>query len=107
MNLSRNLNFCKPLFLAILVLAVTLNIAHANDHITGEVVHIANGDTITVLQDSQEYKIRLYGIDTPERGQPFGKKAKRYTTDMVGKKQVVVDPMDKDRYGRIVGLCLY
>ena len=41
---------------------------------TGKVVGIADGDTITVLRDGHDHvKIRLYGIDAPESGQPFGK----------------------------------
>ena len=44
----------------------------------GKVVEIADGDTITVLQDRKQVKIRLYGIDTPEKGQAFGKAAKKY-----------------------------
>ncbi len=44
-------------------------VSHAGAQtITGKVVGVADGDTITVLQDHTQYKIRLYGIDTPERG---------------------------------------
>ena len=51
---------------------------------TGKVVGIADGDTITVLRDGQEQvKIRLYGIDAPESGQPFGKASKQYLSSMV------------------------
>ena len=97
-------NIFKLISASLVLVFVLLSPALALDHINGKVVHIADGDTITVLSDKKEYKIRLYGIDTPERGQPFGKKAKEFTADMAGMKKVVVDPMDKDRYGRIVGL---
>ena len=50
---------------------------------SGKVVGVADGDTITVLRNKKQVKIRLYGIDTPERGQAFGKKAKQFTSDMV------------------------
>jgi micrococcal nuclease len=69
---------------------------------TGEVVGIAAGDTITVFNGKTPVKIRLYGIDCPERGQPFGKKAKKFTSDMVFRKQVKIQPVDRDRYGRTV-----
>jgi endonuclease YncB( thermonuclease family) len=43
--------------------------------LTGKVVDIADGDTLTLLVDKTQIKVRLEGIDTPERGQPFGRKA--------------------------------
>ena len=49
-------------------------------------------------------KIRLDGIDTPERGQAFGKKAKQFTSDMVFGEVVEVHRMDTDRSGRTVAL---
>ena len=44
----------------------------------GMVVGISDGDTITVLHDGKGEKIRLYGIDTPEKGQAFGNRAKQF-----------------------------
>jgi micrococcal nuclease len=69
---------------------------------TGKVVGIADGDTITVLKAKTPVKIRLYGIDCPERGQAFGKKAKQFTAGMVFRKMVRIEPVDRDRYGRTV-----
>jgi endonuclease YncB( thermonuclease family) len=66
------------------------------------VTGVADGDTITVLRDKQPQKIRLYGIDCPEKRQPFGKKAKQFTSDMVFGKTVEVEPVATDRYGRTV-----
>ena len=71
---------------------------------SGEVVGISDGDTITVLREKEQVKIRLYGIDTPERGQAFGKKAKQFTSKLVYGKVVEVKVMDTDRYGRTVAL---
>jgi micrococcal nuclease len=71
----------------------------------GKAIQIADGDTITVLgSDSRQVRIRLYGIDTPERGQDFGAKAKEFTAEMVGNKLVEVESFDQDRYGRTVAL---
>ncbi len=70
----------------------------------GKVVKIADGDTITVLKDRKEIKIRLYGIDTPEKGQAFGKAIKRHTSGLVARKTVKVIPYDTDKYGRTVGV---
>lgn len=71
--------------------------------ISGRVVGISDGDTITVLQDKTQYKIRLYGIDTPESGQDFGQKAKKKISDLVFGKDVRVVFDTTDRYGRTVG----
>ena len=73
---------------------------------SGEVVGVTDGDTITVLNSKtlKDVKIRLYGIDTPEKGQAFGKKAKQFTSQMVYGKVVEVEPVDIDRYGRTVAL---
>jgi endonuclease YncB( thermonuclease family) len=71
---------------------------------SGKVVSIADGDTITVLRDKEQVRIRLYGIDTPERGQAFSKRAKQFTSKLVYGKVVEVEPVDIDRYGRTVAL---
>jgi endonuclease YncB( thermonuclease family) len=49
-------------------------------------------------------KIRLYGIDCPERYQPFSRKAKQFISEMVFGKEVEVEPVDIDRYNRLVAL---
>jgi endonuclease YncB( thermonuclease family) len=76
------------------------------------VVGVADGDTITVLRKKEGFmgyfqtpiKIRLYGIDTPERGQAFGKKSKQFTSEMIYKKSVDVTEVTTDRYGRTVAI---
>lgn len=75
--------------------------------ITGKVVGIADGDTITVLQDKTQYKIRLYGIDCPESHQNFGTRAKQFVSDLIFNKDVRVIVHDTDRYGRNVGQVFY
>jgi micrococcal nuclease len=69
---------------------------------SGKVIGIADGDTITVLHDKQPQKIRLYGIDCPEKRQPFGNKAKQFTSELVFGKLVDIEPVATDRYGRAV-----
>jgi len=71
---------------------------------TGQVVAVTDGDTIKVLQDGIETKVRLYGVDAPEKKQAFGQKAKDFTASLVAGKMVNVEPVDQDRYGRIIGL---
>jgi len=70
----------------------------------GEVVGVSDGDTITVLEGRTAHKVRLFGVDTPEKHQPFGTQAKKFTSETVFRKQVEVEPVDTDRYGRTVGI---
>ncbi len=69
-----------------------------------KVIHIADGDTITVLNDTNEQiKIRLNGIDCPEKAQAYGNKAKQFAKNLVGGQTVTIKAYDKDRYGRTIG----
>lgn len=69
------------------------------------VVSVADGDTITVLdRNNKQTKIRLYGIDTPEKKQAYGQRAKSFTESLVAGKEVKVKTYDKDRYGRTIGV---
>lgn len=72
------------------------------DGIHGKVVSITNGDTLTILMDNKQYKIRLAEIDIPERGQPYGSKAKRVLSDLVFGKNVAAEVQEIDRYDRYV-----
>jgi endonuclease YncB( thermonuclease family) len=72
--------------------------------ITGKVVAIADGDTLTVLDDAKvQHKIRLAGIDAPEKKQAFGSRARQSLGDKVFGQVVRVDVTDVDRYRREVG----
>lgn len=84
-----------------LVGILTSNYAWAD--FTGKVVGVADGDTITVLHDKDQVKIRLAGIDAPEKAQAFGSVAKQRMSDMVFGKEVRVDDRKKDKYGRTIG----
>ncbi len=96
---------------AALLLAVTaatallaLTPAHASE-LRGRVVAIADGDTVTVLDDGQaQHKIRLAGIDAPERGQPFGDASKKSLSALAFNQAVTVVWLKRDRYGRLVGV---
>ena len=78
--------------------------AMGSDSFVGEVVGVADGDTVTVLMDNKiQHKIRLAEIDTPEKAQPYGQTAKRALSDYVYRQRVKVEVETTDRYGRIVG----
>src|SRR5262245_9242443 len=71
--------------------------------VEGRVVAISDGDTITVLDDSKtQHKIRIAGIDAPEKGQPFGERSKRNLSALAFQKTVEARCHKKDRYGREV-----
>ena len=75
--------------------------------LTGKVVKVIDGDTIHILLVSQNIeKIRLAGIDSPERKQAHGQKAKKHLISLVASKTVKISYSKRDRYGRIVGKIL-
>jgi endonuclease YncB( thermonuclease family) len=88
-----------------LFMAMLLAALHASaDILNGRVVAIADGDTVTVLDTSnKQWKIRLMGIDAPEKKQAFGQKSKANLSDLAFDKQVAVEYSKKDKYGRTVG----
>lgn len=89
----------------LLLLLLLTNSASATEVLSGKVVHIADGDTITILDSSRsQHKIRLYGIDTPEIGQAFGKTAQKFTAKLTANEIAHVVSLDTDRYGRTVGI---
>ncbi len=87
--------------LLLILLLVPLSLLAATVH-EGKVIKIADGDTLTILVDTQQHRIRLSDIDTPERKPPFGTKAKQALSDLTFGKQARVVEVTVDRYGRIV-----
>src|SRR5438876_6563003 len=77
------------------------------ESLTGRVVRIADGDTITVLDSTNtQHRIRLQGIDAPESHQAFGTQSKKNLSDMIFDKDVTVVYDKMDQYGRLVGKIL-
>ncbi|NJI71956.1 thermonuclease family protein [Sphingobacterium kitahiroshimense] len=71
----------------------------------GKVVRVADGDTITILDSTNtQLRVRLYGVDAPEKGQDFSNVAKQFISDLCFSKIVSIDIKDIDRYGRTVGI---
>lgn len=86
---------------------LTLCAAANAAELVGRVVSVADGDTITVLDSTHEqHKIRLSGIDAPEKRQAFGERAKQHLSDLVYGKDVLVVWEKHDRYRRIIGRVL-
>ncbi len=65
-----------------------------------KVIGVIDGDTIKILDNGTEIKIRLAEIDCPERKQPFGTQAKKYTSDLAFGKNVTLKVKGHDVYGR-------
>jgi len=71
--------------------------------LSGPVVGVTDGDTVTVLVSGKEVRVRLAEIDAPERGQAFGQRAKQALIARVFGKTVRVETTGHDRYGRTLG----
>jgi len=99
MNLLRTIVGCLG------AIALTLPVVAAT--LDGVVVGVSHGDTVTVLDSrKQQHKIRLSGIDAPEKSQPFGQTSKESLSELIFHKAVSVDWDKQDRYGRTVGKIL-
>lgn len=95
-------------FTRILALGAILALpgAHA-DTLTGRVVGVTDGDTLTLLDAANtQHKIRLAGIDAPEKGQPFGQVCKQSLSDLAYNHTAQIDWSKLDRYGRVIGKVL-
>ena len=72
-----------------------------------KVVQITDGDTVGVIDAEKNYfKVRLSGIDAPERKQAFSDKSKEALAAKVFDKNIILDESGKDRYGRTLGVLL-
>jgi micrococcal nuclease len=69
----------------------------------GKVVGVADGDTITVMHRGVGERIRLHGIDAPEKAQDFGNRARQFVGRFVFSKEVNVVSNGTDKYGRTLG----
>ncbi|QBL10998.1 thermonuclease family protein [Campylobacter helveticus] len=80
--------------------------------LTGKVSRVIDGDTIELLvkqediKQSPKIKVRLFGIDAPEKKQAFGKEAKEYLSSLILDKEVILIINDKDKYQRTIGTIL-
>lgn len=87
------------------IAALLLAFTASADVLSGAVVGVSDGDTITVLDaNNVQHKIRLSGIDAPEKKQPFGQVAKTKLAGLVYGKKVSVEWYKLDRYGRTIGV---
>lgn len=91
-------------FALLFVLAIRACAATPRHTLVGQVVKIADGDTLTVLDSAyNQHKIRLAGIDAPEKNQAFGTQARSALASAVFRQTIRIEVTDTDRYGREVG----
>jgi endonuclease YncB( thermonuclease family) len=77
------------------------------DTLQGKVVKVADGDTLTIVDDlGEKHRIRLTGIDAPEKDQPYGDVSTQGLNKLVSGKTVTIEYEKRDRYKRIVGKVL-
>ena len=82
---------------------LSLKGAYADTHIVGKVVGIQDGDTITLLDmDLTQHRVRLAGIDAPEKGQAFGHVSRVHLSTLCFGKLASANCPKVDRYGRRV-----
>lgn len=77
-------------------------VAEPSSDFTSKVVGVIDGDTIDVLHNGQAERIRLSGIDCPEKGQAFGQRAKQTASDLAFGKKVTIQAHGHDKYKRII-----
>lgn len=95
----------KAVSLVLLVSALsTASAVQAEDlpRLAGKVTKVVDGDTIDVKLSSGPIRVRLHGIDTPEKSQPWTKEATAALSELVGRKQVELEPFEQDRYDRLI-----
>jgi micrococcal nuclease len=86
------------------LLTVTLSSLAIAGEFSGRVVGVMDGDTITVLVGREQRRVRLAGVDAPEKGQAFGQRSKQALSQMVFGREVTVVSTGRDRYERTLGI---
>lgn len=87
----------------LLLLVVLATQAAWGETFHGRVVRVSDGDTLTVLVDRKQIKVRLTEIDAPEKSQAFGQRSRQSLSEMCAAQPATVRSSGKDRYGRVLG----
>ena len=98
--MQKTLSYLACGLLALLLLSLPLAYA---ENFTGKVVAVTDGDTLQVMRDGKAVKVRLYGVDAPERGQDFGTQAKLFTSDLAFGQIVTVEVKGSGKYATTIG----
>jgi len=94
--------------LILLLLLILNSTVYCQSPLTAKVVGVKDGDTVVVLDSlNNQTTLRLAEVDCPEKDQPFGTKAKQFTSDQIYRKQIKYIVTDIDRYGRSIAKIYY
>ncbi len=89
------------------LISLTLYSPALADTLLGKVVKVSDGDTVTIVDDTgKKHRIRLAGIDAPEKDQPYGLEFTKNLERLINSKRTTINFFKYDRYGRIVGKVL-
>lgn len=84
------------------VIIACLSISVRAETFSGKCVKVLDGDTIEVMHGNTAKRIRLAGVDCPEKSQDFGKRAKEFTAQQAYGQDVTILTHNTDRYGRTI-----
>ncbi len=93
---------CAPVGPVVARVASPAPVALPAGAVAAEVEGVTDGDTLTVIVDGLQIKVRLNGIDAPEKKQPFGNASRKALSDLVFGQRVSIVPLGKDRWGRTI-----
>jgi endonuclease YncB( thermonuclease family) len=91
-----------PSIISFIFLSCNLNSEVNGGRIAGNVVRIVDGDTYDIIVDGKQTRIRMFGIDAPERGMDYYKVSKQYLGELCMNQGIHLEIVNTDRYGRIV-----
>ena len=88
-----------------LIIALTvISVSLFGEDFTGRVTRVLDGDTIDIMDAKNvTHRIRLYGVDAPEKCQEYGAVASLYLAIVLNNKSVEIISTARDRYGRLIG----
>ena len=94
--------------ITLLFLLISLTTLFSQTTLKAKVIGIKDGDTVVVLDSlNNQITLRLAEVDCPEKSQPFGTKAKQFTSDQIYLKTIKYVVTDTDRYGRNIAMIYY
>jgi micrococcal nuclease len=91
------------LICSIMLAVISSASAQLPEQFKGLCVRVPKGDEITIRWEDKDQRVRLDGIDAPDKGQPFALRAKQFVSALALNQEVVITVRQVDRYGRIIG----
>ena len=94
------LKVVKWAFFGLLGLSCT---CYSGEPVSGKVVRVLDGDTYDLLLENKKtVRVRMEGIDAPEIGMPYSRKATQYLGELCKGQTITIDTLNKDQYGRVL-----